>query len=115
MSMSGAAAAQLQADVLQLSRAVAAKNWGTARTALGELRADLSAARATGSVGAAKAAAIDAAANEVAGDIPPVVAPKPASPTPTKKPSPAPAPTQHKKHDGGGGGDGGGGDGGDGG
>ncbi|MDT4936428.1 MAG: hypothetical protein QOG80_99 [Pseudonocardiales bacterium] len=95
------AAVHLQSDVLALTRAAAAHDWATARTALAALRADVSASRDAGTVGSQRAAAIEAAAAKVAADIPPAVTAVPtptATPTPKKTstaPAPAPKPGDH--------------------
>ena len=107
--ISGASARELQADVLSLTQTVAAKNWNGARIALATVRSDLAAAQSAGTVGAQRAAAIQAAADAVAADIPPLVTATP-TPTPTATkttakapapPAPAPKPAPAKHHHGG--------------
>jgi hypothetical protein len=117
------AKAALRSDVLALSRAAAAQNWTAANAALGQLRSDLSAARAAGRIDAAEVRSLRTHISAVAADLAAKTAPAPTSaarpspapPTPpaTHKPAPAPKPPKppaHKHHHGHGndGGDGGG-------
>ncbi|MFN2562674.1 MAG: hypothetical protein ABR571_15440 [Jatrophihabitans sp.] len=68
-ALSDSAAATLHSDVLALTRAAAARNWSAADGALTELRSDLTAARALGTVSDARAAAIEATIRSVAADL----------------------------------------------
>jgi hypothetical protein len=120
------ARATLRSDVLTLSRAAAAQNWPAANTALGQLRNDLSVARAAGGIDDAQLRALRAHIAAVAADLAAKTAPATTSAPPsssarpstrsTHKPAPAPKappkpanPPKHKHKHRGHGGDGGGG------
>lgn len=101
---------QLQSDVLSLTQAAAAHNWPAARTALKTLRADVDASLSAGAITSARAAAIDASAAQVAGQLPALATPAPSlsstapAPVATTRTNdapqpPAPAPKPHKHHD----------------
>lgn len=89
---------QLQSDVLSLTQAAATHDWPAARTALGTLRADVDASLSAGAITSARAAAIDATAAQVAGQLPavrtpapsavPTVAPAGTTPTTNRAPQP---------------------------
>jgi outer membrane biosynthesis protein TonB len=97
---------QLQADVLTLTQAAAAKNWTGARTALAALKNDLAASQTSGGISAARAAQIQATIATIQQELPAVpvntTVPTP-TPTPTTKaapaPAPKPAPPPKKHHD----------------
>ncbi|HJQ42567.1 MAG TPA: hypothetical protein VJ831_05755 [Jatrophihabitantaceae bacterium] len=103
--------ATLQADVLALTQAAAARNWPAADTAMSRLRSDLAAELAAGRVSAARAAGIRTDLAAVAADV--SAQRSTPAPSPTKTPKPQPKPAPPKTHDRHGHGAGEGGDGGD--
>jgi len=106
--------ATLQADVLQLTQAAAARNWPAADVAMGQLRSDLATALSSGAIGPTQAAKIRADLTAVAADVALKTTPTTPRPTPKPKQKPKPKPQppkQHGRH--GHGGDNQGGDGGD--
>lgn len=85
------ALAELQRDVLSVSRAGASRNLSAAATALAALRDHLDAARRSGRVSPAEAARIQAAADRVSADLAALAAP-PVRPVVSPSPSPSPSP-----------------------
>jgi hypothetical protein len=101
--------ATLRTDVLSLTRAAAAHDWPAADAALAQLRTDLSAARASGALGAARDRTLRTRISAVAADLaaktasnttsaPPSSTHSTRSPAPKPTPKPAPTPPSEKKH-----------------
>jgi hypothetical protein len=67
--LSVAGGASLQSDVVALTRAAAAHNWPAADSALSELRSDLAAALAAGSVDAERGQQIQATITAITADL----------------------------------------------